>query len=141
MNLRLHASLAIAAVMGLSGCATTGDQYSVAQNVAPSRAVAVTPAQVELERTLKNSGVDQLAKSFFNEETMGLFFAMMRSVASGKDADLSPALEKKMDQLAEDLPKKMAPVMAKMLDVAEQEMKRAMKEQAVIETVKTAPKI
>jgi hypothetical protein len=116
----------------------------VTGNELPGRAtpavVAATPAQIELERTLKASGVDQLAKSFFNEETMGLFFNLMRGVASGKDADLSPALEKKMDQLAEDLPKKMAPVMAKMLDVAEQEMKRAMKEQAAAEAAKAAPK-
>lgn len=95
-----------------------------------------TPAEMEIERELRASGIDQVAKSFVNEEMMGMLFGMFRGVLSGKEGAgnaESAAIEKKMEKMTEDLPKKMGPIMAKVMDLAEAEMKRAMKETAAKE--------
>jgi hypothetical protein len=125
----------IAAVISATlaaGCASvpnTETPAPAARDQAAKARQAVSPAQIELEREICASGIDQAAKSFMNEETIGLTFDMFRSVSGGKDADVPLALEKKMAAISEDLPKKLAPVMTKVLALAEQEMKRAVKEQ------------
>jgi hypothetical protein len=132
----MHQRLLIAAVISgalAAGCASAPANTETPAPAARAQAAkapqAVSPAQIELEREIRASGIDQVAKSFMNEETIGFMFDMFRSVSGGKDADVPPALEKKMAAMSEDLPKKLAPVMAKVLVLAEQEMKRALKEQ------------
>lgn len=123
----------LAAALTLAGCANAPLTADAPVTRTARRAEAprvITPAQAELEREIRASGFDDVAKSFMNEETIGLMFGMFRAMTSGKDVEASPALEKKLEQLAEDLPKKLAPVMAKVLVMAEAEMKRAVKAQS-----------
>ena len=94
-----------------------------------------TAAEMEIERELRASGIDQIAKSFASEEMIGLLFGLMRGALNGKEMDGNSALEKKMEQMADELPKKIAPVMAKVMDIAEQEMKRTLKEAAQKESL------
>lgn len=98
-----------------------------------------TPAEMEIERELRASGIDQVAKSFVNEEMMGLLFGMFRNVLSGKENagnTESAAIERKMEKMADELPKKMGPILAKVMDLAEAEMKRAMKDAAAQENTR-----
>jgi hypothetical protein len=141
----IAAATALALVTGF-GFATTAAPQTRTESVAPkvaAKPAAPTAAQLEIEKTIRNSGLDQTVKSLMNEETVGLFFSMMRAAISDKGADIPPQQENKMVQLATDLPKKIAPVMAKVLDVAEQEVKRAMREQTTADSAnaqKNTPK-
>lgn len=148
MKRTLTAIAAATLVASLSACAATEEKMASNARVAPQpeRTVAApaTPAQRELEKAIRDSGLDQTAKSLMNEEMIGALFGMMRAVLSEKDGDkgvnIPPAFEKKMDQLAEELPKKLAPVLAKAFDVAEQEMKRAIREGETSPTEKKLPR-
>lgn len=83
---------------------------------------------IALEREIRASGLDTLARSMLDEESVGLVFGMFRAVLDGKEAAVPAALERKLDRLAEELPKKLAPLMQTMLDAAEAELRRAMRE-------------
>jgi hypothetical protein len=136
------------AVMGtLAGCASapgfagtemadTPVPTAGASRYTQPRTQAPTAAQLEMEREIRASGVDQLAKSFMNEEMIGLMFGMFRSMAEGKETQVSPALEKRMEQMSDELPKKMSPIMSKMLTIAEQEVRRSLKEQSAKDVAK-----
>jgi hypothetical protein len=141
----MSVALALASATALSACASgvESGRSDAAPVAVPATApvakvttkpaagkVATTPAQQELEKAVRDAGLDQTVRSFMNEETVGLLFGMMRAVLNGNDADVSPALEQKMNVLAQELPKKIVPLMTKAMDVAEEEMKRAMREQA-----------
>lgn len=150
MKRTLNAIATATIVAALSACAATEEKTvtTAAATPQPARTSATptapaTPAQHELEKAIRDSGLDQTAKSLMNEEMIGMLFGMMRTVLSDKDGgegmNIPPAFEKKMDQLAEELPKKLAPVLAKALDVAEQEMKRAVREGETSPTAKKTP--
>lgn len=130
---------AVVSTLALAGCASAPGVADTPVPASPAARSAkapatVSPAAAELEREIRASGIDQVAKSFMNEETIGLMFEMFRSVASGNEVDVSPTFEKKIEAMSEDLPKKLAPVMAKVLVIAEQEMKRAAREQTAKES-------
>ncbi len=144
----LVAAVASAVTMGtLVGCASAPEFVGAemadtpvpsarAQRHAQPRTQAPTAAQIEMEREIRASGIDQFAKSFANEEMIDLMFGMFRSMAEGKETQVSPALEKKMEQMSEELPKKMGPIMSKMLTIAEQEVRRSLKEQSAKDMAK-----
>jgi hypothetical protein len=147
MKRALSAIASATVLVALTACAAT-EEKAVATVVSapqPARAAAAaaTPAQRELEKAIRESGLDQTVKSLMNEEMIGMLFGMMRAALNekdgGKEAGIPPAFEKKMDQLAEELPKKLAPVIAKALEVAEQEMKRAVREEETSRTEKKSP--
>jgi hypothetical protein len=150
MKRALIAIACAAVVTALSGCAATEEKTvtpavsATAPQPARVAAAPATPQQRELEKAIRESGLDQTAKSLMNEEMIGMLFGMMRAALnekdSGKEAAIPSAFEKKMDQLAEELPKKLAPVIAKALDAAEQEMKRAVREEETSRTEKKLPR-
>jgi hypothetical protein len=148
MKRTLTAIASATVVVALSACAATDEKTAATAASAPQPArtavAPATPAQRELEKAIRDSGLDQTAKSLMNEEMIGMLFGMMRAAFSEKDGDkgviVPPAFEKKMDQLAEELPKKLAPVIAKALDLAEQEMKRAVREEETSPTEKKSPR-
>jgi hypothetical protein len=118
----------------------------------------------ELEKALRDSGLESTVKSFFNEETIGALFGIARvllsdatnnannaNVKSGEQSnspnlptpgakqksrsqekmgESTAVLEKQMEKLGDELPKKLLPLLGKLLDVAESEVKRAAREQA-----------
>jgi hypothetical protein len=148
MKRALSAIASATVLVALTACAATEEKTAatVVSTPQPARTAAApaTPAQRELEKAIRESGLDQTVKSLMNEEMIGMLFGMMRAALNekdgGKDAGIPPAFEKKMDQLAEELPKKLAPVIAKALDVAEQEMKRAVREEETSRTEKKSPR-
>jgi hypothetical protein len=119
-----------------------------------------TPEQRELEAAFRDSGLQDTMKSLVNEETISAVFSIARVVLrdfanestgsnsatnkSANDAQAKQAkeatalLEKKLDKVSEELPKKLAPLIGKFLDIAESQVKRAMREQAVSDATKSS---
>lgn len=138
-----HTAVAItAAALLMTGCGSIAAPIDVpprASQRGQAQQDAAGSAQLALEREIRESGIENLAKSLYTEETIGELFGLVRSMINGKDDAFSPALDRKMEKLADELPKKMAPLMNRVLDLAEAEFKRALREQALGEVPPARP--
>lgn len=136
-----HTAVAIAtAALLMTGCGSMAAPIDVPPRASPhAQPDAVGGARLALEREIRESGIDNLARSLLTEEAIGELFSLVRAMVSGKDDEISPALERKLEKLADELPKRMAPLMNRAIDLAEVEFKRALREQALSEVPPVRP--
>jgi hypothetical protein len=68
----------------------------------------------------------ELLRGAVTDADVSGLFAMFRAALKGEDAAMPPALDKKLEQLAEDLPARMMPLMDKLLTIAEKEVQKTL---------------
>jgi hypothetical protein len=98
--------------------------------IATALAGCATPrpptAQEQMASAVQDAFPADMLKGVVTDADVASLFAMFRAALKGEDAQMPSQLDKKLEQLSEDLPARMMPLMDKLLTIAEKEVQKEM---------------
>ncbi|MFM2399075.1 MAG: hypothetical protein RL341_1232 [Pseudomonadota bacterium] len=83
-------------------------------------------AQEQMAAAVQEAFPADLLKGAVTDADVASLFAMFRAALKGEDPQMPSQLDKKLEQLSEELPARMMPLMDKLLTIAEKEVQKSL---------------